>query len=201
MRSILLAVSAAIFLLPVSAHASRHDSSGPVQQFCDTRYCGSAPVSEVQTARRQKGHQSRHRTAKGAVWVARSGARDGCRSGVGALSCVTPQLGAKAREIVDACGSEVVSAIAGRPNRSNHPAGKAVDLKGNPSCIYAHLHGWPGGYSTDYGRVNHVHISYNPGGQEWGVRFVHGGHRHSRTRYAGAQSLIQHATALPPQHW
>ena len=58
---------------------------------------------------------------------------------------------------------------------SLHASGRAVDMKGNPSCIYAHLHGWPGGYSIDYGRVHHVHISL--GGREDGLRFAHGGHR------------------------
>jgi hypothetical protein len=62
-----------------------------------------------------------------------------------------------------------------------------VDVRGNPRCIYAHLKRWPGGYSTDYAVVDHVHISYNPGGQEWGLRFAHngGGHSYSHRRYAG----------------
>jgi hypothetical protein len=69
-------------------------------------------------------------------------------------------------------------------------------LSGNPSCIYSHLQGWAGGYSTDYGHVRHVHVSYSPpgsgylAGREWHARFAHysGGHhgyahRHHR-RYA-----------------
>lgn len=128
---------------------------------------------------------------------------DGCRSGVAALSCVTPPLAAKAREIVSACGSAVVSAVSGRPNRSNHPSGRAVDLAGNPSCIYAHLRGWPGGYSTDYSHVRHVHVSYSPGGQEWGIRFAHGSNhasvryaRHRGTRYASV-ATSRHARSVP----
>src|SRR5207253_1691857 len=72
----------------------------------------------------------------------------------------------------------------GRGIRSNHPIGRAVDMRGNPGCIYAHLKGWPGGYSTDYAAVAHVHISYNPGGQEWGLHFAHNGGGHSYARYA-----------------
>jgi len=101
------------------------------------------------------------------------------------LAGVTPVLAAKARQIVSACGSTIVSTISARGNRSNHPIGRAVDMRGNPSCIYSHLKGWSGGYSTDYAAVQHVHISYNPGGQEWGLRFAHGGHHHRMTRYAG----------------
>jgi hypothetical protein len=101
------------------------------------------------------------------------------------LSGITPVLAAKVREIVADCGSLVISTISPRGNRSNHPIGRAVDLRGSPGCIYAHLKGWPGGYSTDYSAVGHVHISYNPGGQEWGLRFAHNSHgRHRATRYA-----------------
>lgn len=102
---------------------------------------------------------------------------------------VVAPLAAKAREIEIACGSRVISAvrytrIAGTGGRlSLHASGRAIDIAGNPSCIYAHLRGWPGGVSTDYGRVKHVHFSYAPGGPEWGVRFQHyRGHRHKRRR-------------------
>jgi len=101
------------------------------------------------------------------------------------LAGVTPVLAAKARQIVSACGSTIISTVSGRGRRSNHPIGRAVDMRGNPSCIYVHLKGWPGGYSTDYRAVQHVHISYNPGGQEWGLHFAHGGSHHRMTRYAG----------------
>jgi hypothetical protein len=114
--------------------------------------------------------------------------RTGARSGSVSLNGVTPVLAAKAREITAACGSSVISAVSRRGNRSNHPIGRAVDMRGNPSCIYAHLKGWPGGYSTDYRSAGHVHISYNPGGQEWGLRFAHGGHMHSATRIASARA-------------
>lgn len=111
------------------------------------------------------------------------------------LDGVVPMLAEKVRDIVSTCGSTVWSAvrhtyIAGTRIISQHASGTAVDVHGNPGCIYAMLRGWPGGYSTDYGRVNHVHISY--GGREHGARFVHGGHRYARrhhrhTRYAAAR--------------
>lgn len=99
------------------------------------------------------------------------------------LSGIVAPLADKAREIVSACGSKVVSSVrvgarvyGGSP--SNHASGRAVDLQGNPSCIYAQLRGWPGGVSTDYWRAPggpHVHVSYSPNGMEWGIRFVHRG--------------------------
>jgi hypothetical protein len=106
---------------------------------------------------------------------------------------LVPPLAAKAAEIVAACGSQIISAvrhtyIAGTRRISLHASGEAVDLRGNPSCIYAHLKGWPGGYSTDYGRARHVHVSYSSGGREWGVRFAHGGGRRAKhRRYATAR--------------
>lgn len=89
---------------------------------------------------------------------------------------VHPILAAKARAIVRACGSRVISGVrhtrvAGTRRLSLHASGRAVDLRGDPRCIYARLKGWPGGYSTDYGRVRHVHVSL--GGAEQGRRFVH----------------------------
>jgi hypothetical protein len=101
------------------------------------------------------------------------------------LAGVTPPLANKAREIQAACGSKVVSAIRRGArvyggSRSNHASGRAVDLQGNPSCIYSHVRDWPGGVSTDYGSAPggpHVHLSYNPNGMEWGLRFRH---RHAR---------------------
>lgn len=102
------------------------------------------------------------------------------------LRGVTPVLAAKAREIVAACGSRVVSGvrhtrIAGTHRMSLHASGLAVDLAGNPGCIYAHLRGWPGGYTTDYARVRHVHVS-GPGGREDGLKFAH--HHSRRVRVA-----------------
>ena len=100
------------------------------------------------------------------------------------LAGVHAPLAAKAREIESACGSRVISGvrhtrIAGSHRWSLHASGRAVDMQGNPGCIYAHLRGWSGGYSTDYGRVRHVHVSF--GGREDGIRFAHRG---GRTRIA-----------------
>ena len=127
-------------------------------------------------------HVARHIvTEKSAVHVDRREQRSHGVSLVG----VVPQLAAKVTEIVGVCGSEVISAvrhtfIAGTHLISQHANGTAVDVAGNPSCIYSMLHGWPGGYSIDYGAVHHVHISI--GGREKGSRFVHGGHRHHYAR-------------------
>ena len=115
---------------------------------------------------------------------------DAPRNSVSLAGIVAP-LKAKAEEIVAACGSRVVSAY--RPGAriptgrlSNHARHRAVDLQGNPSCIYRHLKGWPGGYSTDYSSAPggaHVHISYNRN-MEWGARFAH---RRTRTYHARAR--------------
>ena len=103
-------------------------------------------------------------------------------NGAGMLSAVIPALAAKAAEITSACGSHVISGfrphavVAGTNRSSLHASGHAVDIAGNYSCVYAHLRGWPGGYSLDPGAVQHVHISL--GGREDGVRFYHGGGHH-----------------------
>lgn len=116
------------------------------------------------------------------------------------LAGLPAPLVAKVQEIVSACGSKVVSTFrsgAHTPSGhlSNHARHKAADVQGNPSCIYAHLRGqWSGGYSTDYARAPggpHVHISYNPGGMEWGLRFVHY-HPPRRTRLAVASGAAHH---------
>jgi len=98
-------------------------------------------------------------------------------SGV-STSGIVPQLAAKVAEIQSACGSTVISAVRhtrvrGSGRMSLHASGRAVDMTGNPSCIYARLQGWGGGFSTDYHRIrpNHVHISL--GGREDGLRFAH----------------------------
>lgn len=109
------------------------------------------------------------------------------------LKGVIPPLAAKAQEIVQACGSRVISSVRNTRVRwsgriSLHASGRAIDMAGNPACIYAHLRHWPGGVSTDYRRVHHVHVSYWPGGREWGARFAHWRpvKRHIR-RYAHAR--------------
>ncbi len=112
-------------------------------------------------------------------------------------SLITP-LADKVREIENACGSKVVSGYrpGARVAGSGHPSlhslwpSRAADLAGNPTCIYAHLTSWAGGYSTDYGNVRHVHMSYSPpgsgalAGREWHARFQHYSGGHHTRRYA-----------------
>ena len=103
------------------------------------------------------------------------------------LAGVYAPLAAKAREIESACGSIVISGrrhtrVAGTRRWSLHASGHAVDMRGDPGCIYARLRGFAGGYSTDYGRVRHVHISL--GGREDGLRFAHHRGRRHHHRYA-----------------
>lgn len=102
-------------------------------------------------------------------------------------------LQAKLASIQAACpGTHAISGvrhtrIAGSRRMSLHAQGKAVDVRGPYGCIYGQLRGWSGGYSTDAGRVQHIHISYDDGGgREMGLRFAHGGgRRHSwRESYA-----------------
>lgn len=111
---------------------------------------------------------------------------------------ISAELVAKTNEIVSRCGSVVVSARSRRGYRSNHPIGRAVDLRGNPKCIYEQLAGWPGGVSTDYSSAPggpHVHVSYNPGGQEWGLRFRHNHALHKHPHAVAAVSADRFSVA------
>lgn len=105
------------------------------------------------------------------------------------ISGIVAPLAAKVASIQSACpGTHVISGvrhtrIKGSRKMSLHAEGKAVDVVGPYACIYAELRDWPGGYSTDAGRVRHVHISYDvQNGREMGIRFVHG--RKKVRRYA-----------------
>ena len=118
--------------------------------------------------------------------IVRQGIRHGYRVAHHSFSMlhgVYAPLASKAQEIVSACGSTVISGVRhtfveGTHSLSEHATGHAVDVRGNPACIYSHLSGWPGGYSTDYSTMQHVHISL--GGREDGLRFVH---HHSRQHH------------------
>ena len=108
-----------------------------------------------------------------------------------ALSGIVTPLAAKAREIVSTCGSRIISGVRhayvrGTHLLSLHASGRAVDISGNPSCIYRALVNWPGGISTDYAHARHVHISYAPGAREWGARFAHHVAKNRRPRRKGA---------------
>lgn len=103
-------------------------------------------------------------------------------------------LQTKLASIQTACpGTHAISGIrhtriAGTRRMSLHAQGKAVDVRGPYGCIYAQLRGWSGGYSTDSGRVQHIHISYDDaGGREMGLRFAHGGGRRHAWRNAYAR--------------
>ncbi len=164
---------------PTEARA-RHDQMATHHQSAKKHArAGKYRITRSAYGQRKSGYAAKRRIAK--------------RSDV-SLAGVTPVLAAKARQIVASCGSTIISAVSRRGIRSNHPIGRAVDIKGNPSCVYAQLKGWPGGYSTDYSASGHVHISYNPGGQEWGLRFAHGTHGHGARRYAsrGANHVTRH---------
>lgn len=109
------------------------------------------------------------------------------------LTGVVAPLAAKATQIMAACpGARVISARIGRERSvvrgsgrpSLHRTGRAVDMAGNPRCMYAQLRGWRGGVSTDYAAVAHVHFSYAPGGREWGARFAHWRPGKRKTRVA-----------------
>lgn len=95
-------------------------------------------------------------------------------------------LAEKVAEITSSCHSQLISGvrhtfIAGTRTISLHASGKAADVSGDYSCIYAHLTNWPGGYSVDAQRMQHVHISYDAEHhREWGARFMHGGGGHRR---------------------
>lgn len=116
--------------------------------------------------------------------------RDGGASASTSMAGVVPTLAAKVAQIQSACpGAHVISSvrhtrIRGTRRMSLHASGEAVDMRGNPSCVYAQLRDWPGGYSTDYGRVQHVHISLSASGREIGLRFAHGGKSLGRRRFA-----------------
>jgi hypothetical protein len=121
-------------------------------------------------------HRSRHRVHYAHHRLRRQVQRDTAPFG-----CLPAELRAKVLEIIDACGTHVLrtftpgALIAGTNHLSEHAYCRAADLAGNPACIYAHLRSFRGGVSTDYGRMQHVHVSWHPGGWEQGVRFVHGG--------------------------
>jgi hypothetical protein len=150
-------------------HYGRHDR--------DHHQTAAAQHGSFRTAWHGKPHSSRH-----AVHSHR--APGGNSTG---LASVSGALAAKTQEIVASCQSAVISAfrpgarIAGSGHPSMHASGRAVDIRGNPGCIYSHLHGWAGGYSTDYASVQHVHISL--GGREDGLRFVHHSSRQAHARH------------------
>jgi hypothetical protein len=196
MRSFLAAAACCAFLFASgSAEARGPDLS---REFTGDRYSGNAPAAApqryvVRKAKRnyRKAKRAIAKTARTIAGYAAHLAEHPTRD----LTGFPAPLVAKVREIQSACGSKVTSAyrpgarVRGSGSMSLHASKRAVDMQGNASCIYAKLKGWPGGVSTDYRRVNHVHFSYAPNGKEWGARFAHySGKRYAkkRVRYARA---------------
>lgn len=197
-----LALAAAIVCAPLTAHAkpTKHPRHGPVTQFAGDRYApqmaqGAAAGDVTRSVRERRRAHPRAgkrrwapvpRPRPGYVTPRTIGKAGPSRS----LAGVVAPLAAKARDLQSACGSHVISAvrhtyIAGTGGRlSLHASGRAVDMVGNPACMYRALRHWPGGVSVDYGRVRHVHFSYNPGGPEWGTRFHHHRGKYRKSRYA-----------------
>jgi hypothetical protein len=134
-----------------------------------------------------------------------AGAEAQNRGGQKSFDGYSHDLSLKADEIVTACGSHVISTfrpgahVAGTSRMSLHASHKAFDIEGNAPCIYAHLQGWSGGYSVDYGRVRHVHVSL--GGREDGTRFVHGGRHHRHAHYASYEGRGHHHHHRYHRHW
>jgi len=187
-------------LLPFASAQARHRAPvlAPdcnVTMLCDTRWSEpSAPSRSERTAKRRLASIQPSEHLHEAMAYAPSAAtveRESVAPAGVSVSGVVPALASKVAQIESSCpGAHVISGlrhtrIRGSGRMSLHATGEAVDMRGNPSCVYAQLRDWPGGYSTDYGRVQHVHISLAANGREAGLRFAHGGGRHKhRHRHA-----------------
>lgn len=201
MRFVRVCVLACVVLSPATFATAHARSRAPaLASECNVSMACDVPVASgvMKPQRGQRMAYARH-----AALPSEEGARDAFayappsapveredgRSGRISMSGVVPALAAKVAQIQSACaGAHVISAhrhtrIRGSGRLSLHATGEAVDMRGNPSCVYAQLRDWPGGYSTDYGRAQHIHISLAANGREAGLRFSHGGgrgHRHRR---------------------
>ena len=153
------------------------------------------PVHALQRARRDPSQAfASVEPTRRAVEPRRHAAEQETSSSGGYSAGLVGPLAAKLASIQSACpGTHAISGIrhtriAGTRRMSLHAQGKAVDVRGPYGCIYGQLKGWTGGYSTDAGRVQHVHISYDDGGgREMGLRFAHGGGRRHSWREANAR--------------
>lgn len=161
---------------PVHARQRSQHRSAPVYSTAES---GSPRLSRRQQRALERAQRNVEPASRATVERA-SQASEGYSAGL-----VGP-LQAKLASIQAACpGTQAISGIrhtriAGTRRMSLHAQGKAVDVRGPYGCIYAQLKGWSGGYSTDSGRVKHIHISYDAaGGREMGLRFAHGGGRRS----------------------
>src|SRR5215204_937372 len=104
---------------PAEARARHDQMVGTYQSVKKQVQTKKYRVTKSSVGQKKIRHTAKKRPAKG------SGA---------SLAGVTPVLAAKARQIVVNCGSTIVSAVSRRGIRSNHPIGRAVDIKGNPGC-------------------------------------------------------------------
>ncbi|MBQ8101998.1 MAG: hypothetical protein IJ127_03685 [Afipia sp.] len=142
------------------------------------------PAASPRLSRRQQ--RALERAQRNSEPAPRAVAERASHASEGYSTGLVGPLAAKLASIQAACpGTHAISGIrhtriAGTRRMSLHAQGKAVDVRGPYGCIYAQLKGWSGGYSTDSGRVQHIHISYDEaGGREMGLRFAHGGGRRS----------------------
>ena len=164
------------------------------QRRAEPAFSMMEPSTPRLTRRQQRALERAQRNAfEPAVSAPRTVASRAAAASEGYSAGLVGPLAAKLASIQASCpGTQAISGvrhtrIAGTRRMSLHAQGKAVDVRGPYGCIYAQLKSWSGGYSTDAGRVQHIHISYDDaGGREMGLRFAHGGHRrHSwRTAYA-----------------
>ena len=193
MKILICAILAAVLVAPAAAEA-RHRSGAPIAAsgfppslFRPAWLASGGSAAGPAHARAVPRRHVRSGSAKKRTVGAYSG---GVQPSNGRVSGLVPGLAVKVAEIVQTCGSRLISGVrhtfvAGTRTISLHASGRAADVAGNAPCIYSLLAGWPGGYSIDYGAVGHVHISL--GGREDGARFRHGGHhrhRHHRRRRA-----------------
>lgn len=177
-------VTAVAALCALSSIAEARVRASAVSPECNV----TMPCIGVDNPVHSRQRRQREQTPAFTVPEASSGSAVGVFTG----GLVGP-LQAKLASIQSACpGTHAISGIrhtriAGTRRMSLHAQGKAVDVRGPYGCIYGQLKDWTGGYSTDAGRVQHIHISYDDGGgREMGLRFAHGGgRRHAwRNSYA-----------------
>jgi hypothetical protein len=205
MRFVRVCVVACIVLassLPLATAQARSRAPALAPE-CNVSMRCDAPVSSVMAPRHGSSNEARN-SRHAALPQAERGpretfayapataplARESGASPSTSMAGVVPALAAKVAQIQSACpGAHVISTIRhtrirGSGRLSLHATGEAVDMRGNPSCVYAQLRGWAGGYSTDYGRARHIHISLAANGREAGLRFAHGGKSHRHRAFA-----------------
>ncbi len=173
-------IAAGAVLLALSSVAHARAKPGGFHPECNrTMPCIGAPMPWEASPRATR----KARAYAKAEWGSPIVPPETARSYVNALPA---PLASKAAEIVRNCNARLgnnarhSTFVRGTKRVSLHKSNQAIDIMGPPACIYAHLVGWPGGYSTD-SRIGHVHVSYTyPGGKEWGARFAHGRHKKHR---------------------